>query len=152
MYCYSTCFFFSSRRRHTICALVTGVQTCALPIPPQDQHIHTAISASGHRVARQAGGSGGTLPVGRAPRLDPWDTASFKLGDDLRGNLVIEIDAGRGHLVPGLPPRATVGLLAHGSPLRTAPKPAWLPRQAGVDGEMRQIGRANDGTPVTNAS
>src|SRR3546814_4954621 len=27
-----SCFFFSSRRRHTRCALVTGVQTCALPI------------------------------------------------------------------------------------------------------------------------
>src|SRR3546814_7835963 len=27
-----TLFFFSSRRRHTRCALVTGVQTCALPI------------------------------------------------------------------------------------------------------------------------
>src|SRR3546814_20739181 len=27
-------FFFSSRRRHTRCALVTGVQTCALPILP----------------------------------------------------------------------------------------------------------------------
>src|SRR3546814_9474504 len=27
-------FFFSSRRRHTRCALVTGVQTCALPIWP----------------------------------------------------------------------------------------------------------------------
>src|SRR3546814_5814358 len=25
-------FFVSSRRRHTMCALVTGVQTCALPI------------------------------------------------------------------------------------------------------------------------
>src|SRR3546814_2175179 len=25
-------FFFSNRRRHTRCALVTGVQTCALPI------------------------------------------------------------------------------------------------------------------------
>src|SRR3546814_1908240 len=25
-------FFFSIRRRHTRCALVTGVQTCALPI------------------------------------------------------------------------------------------------------------------------
>src|SRR3546814_6691819 len=25
-------FFYSSRRRHTRCALVTGVQTCALPI------------------------------------------------------------------------------------------------------------------------
>src|SRR3546814_9030530 len=29
---YIYCFFFSSRRRHTRCALVTGVQTCALPI------------------------------------------------------------------------------------------------------------------------
>src|SRR3546814_6477155 len=32
-------FFFSSRRLHTRCALVTGVQTCALPIyllQPQD--------------------------------------------------------------------------------------------------------------------
>src|SRR3546814_8454148 len=28
-------FFFSSRRRHTRCALVTGVQTCALPILPE---------------------------------------------------------------------------------------------------------------------
>src|SRR3546814_18982859 len=27
--------FFSSRRRHTRCALVTGVQTCALPIFPK---------------------------------------------------------------------------------------------------------------------
>src|SRR3546814_5942456 len=36
MYCLSLCvgwfFFVSSRRRHTRCALVTGVQTCALPI------------------------------------------------------------------------------------------------------------------------
>src|SRR3546814_10175342 len=44
------CFFFSSRRRHTRCALVTGVQTCALPIClPQAQaqqlEIEKAISA-----------------------------------------------------------------------------------------------------------
>src|SRR3546814_4982217 len=38
MYCqvgglvYIGLFFFASRRRHTRCALVTGVQTCALPI------------------------------------------------------------------------------------------------------------------------
>src|SRR3546814_7523062 len=31
-------FFFSSRRRHTRCALVTGVQTCALPISDVDDH------------------------------------------------------------------------------------------------------------------
>src|SRR3546814_4771662 len=30
--CWLLVFFFSSRRRHTRCALVTGVQTCALPI------------------------------------------------------------------------------------------------------------------------
>src|SRR3546814_18886392 len=29
-----TYIFFASRRRHTRCALVTGVQTCALPISP----------------------------------------------------------------------------------------------------------------------
>src|SRR3546814_2837276 len=29
---FALCFFFSSRSRHTSCALVTGVQTCALPI------------------------------------------------------------------------------------------------------------------------
>src|SRR3546814_12689576 len=36
-------FFFSSRRRHTRCALVTGVQTCALPI----LDIHGAEPGSG---------------------------------------------------------------------------------------------------------
>src|SRR3546814_9664918 len=45
-------FFFSSRRRHTRCALVTGVQTCALPISEQVSDIAlqpgetlTAVSA-----------------------------------------------------------------------------------------------------------
>src|SRR3546814_6914554 len=32
-------FFFSSRRRHTRCALVTGVQTCALPISALAQDV-----------------------------------------------------------------------------------------------------------------
>src|SRR3546814_4125593 len=42
-------FFFSSRRRHTRCALVTGVQTCALPIfLPGDQ------DASSDRLAAPA--------------------------------------------------------------------------------------------------
>src|SRR3546814_975523 len=50
-------FFFASRRRHTRCALVTGVQTCALPIS----------------ALRACGGSGG--PAGLDPTaggtLDP---------------------------------------------------------------------------------
>src|SRR3546814_1535461 len=32
VFCFYLFFFFSSRSRHTRCALVTGVQTCALPI------------------------------------------------------------------------------------------------------------------------
>src|SRR3546814_1413474 len=35
-------FFFSSRRRHTRCALVTGVQTCALPISSAPANLPTA--------------------------------------------------------------------------------------------------------------
>src|SRR3546814_6854567 len=42
------CFFFSSRRRHTRCALVTGVQTCALPICHPDGHRHP--DGARHRV------------------------------------------------------------------------------------------------------
>src|SRR3546814_6338102 len=38
-YMCSCVFVFSSRRRHTICALVTGVQTCALPIFLADRGI-----------------------------------------------------------------------------------------------------------------
>src|SRR3546814_6100831 len=40
---YMLFFFFSSRRRHTRCALVTGVQTCALPISIDD--LERAIEA-----------------------------------------------------------------------------------------------------------
>src|SRR3546814_4766695 len=40
-------FFFSSRRRHTRCALVTGVQTCALPICVG----RTEIAGAGSRAA-----------------------------------------------------------------------------------------------------
>src|SRR3546814_10560334 len=47
-------FFFSSRRRHTRCALVTGVQTCALPI------LEAKPLVAGHvyEVSMQSSGSG----------------------------------------------------------------------------------------------
>src|SRR3546814_11314048 len=56
------CFFFSSRRRHTSCALVTGVQTCALPIyrhPSPERHHRLA-----HALCRRA--VGGPAEGGRA--------------------------------------------------------------------------------------
>src|SRR3546814_10678172 len=37
LYWFYVFFFFSSRSRHTICPLVTGVQTCALPISVADE-------------------------------------------------------------------------------------------------------------------
>src|SRR3546814_11290310 len=37
-------FFFSSRRRHTRCALVTGVQTCALPIYGRELAVASFLS------------------------------------------------------------------------------------------------------------
>src|SRR3546814_1302877 len=64
-------FFFSSRRRHTRCALVTGVQTCALPIlrslvgRSRRRRLSTCVPAPRHspprcsrgwcRMARQVG-------------------------------------------------------------------------------------------------
>src|SRR3546814_9724995 len=44
--CFAFClFFFSSRRRHTRGALVTGVQTCALPIWPEMATRHPLVIA-----------------------------------------------------------------------------------------------------------
>src|SRR3546814_4150285 len=44
-------FFFSSRRRHTRCALVTGVQTCALPISLTLSELFVQIGRSFGRIA-----------------------------------------------------------------------------------------------------
>src|SRR3546814_16089302 len=44
-------FFFSSRRRHTRCALVTGVQTCALPISWIAGHAAARAQGSEHSFA-----------------------------------------------------------------------------------------------------
>src|SRR3546814_11187504 len=57
-------FFFSSRRRHTSCALVTGVQTCALPISA----IEIAVLHPRNVELRQVGRE--LVPVGEIPRSE----------------------------------------------------------------------------------
>src|SRR3546814_8640823 len=54
-FCFVFSFFFSSRRRHTRCALVTGVQTCALPIfqPTGNLHLGNYLGAVRNWVALQ---------------------------------------------------------------------------------------------------
>src|SRR3546814_1238274 len=64
LFCFVFCFF-SSRRRHTRCALVTGVQTCALPIfllaplrPEFSRGSGGAIAAVSHANRQQQMGIG----------------------------------------------------------------------------------------------
>src|SRR3546814_3775713 len=70
---YSLYYVFSSRRRHTSCALVTGVQTCALPIS-----LHGAMWKSAKRLGLSfhkslARGRAGSADV--AARRELWRTA-----------------------------------------------------------------------------
>src|SRR3546814_8662633 len=76
--------FFSSRRRHTSCALVTGVQTCALPISRRHgivlifDEVITAFGRLGAATATEAFGvtpdiltcakglTNGAVPMGAA--------------------------------------------------------------------------------------
>src|SRR3546814_8484954 len=83
MYCYCFFFFFSSRRRNPICALVAGVQTCALPIC-------TDRSADCRRPAQRTGkGDGERARIERGhidrdrpamPRLDGELEAEHRIG------------------------------------------------------------------------
>src|SRR3546814_14417827 len=59
-------FFFSSRRRHTRCALVTGVQTCALPISGAAFPPECFPSARRKRTGRYAGRRNRRAPEDRA--------------------------------------------------------------------------------------
>src|SRR3546814_3989724 len=71
-------FFFASRRRHTRCALVTGVQTCALPISVR------AIPRGGLRLA----GDRGPAPAPRrAHAVAVPDSDGPRVGNASRGPL-----------------------------------------------------------------
>src|SRR3546814_17663562 len=71
-------FFFSSRRRHTRCALVTGVQTCALPIlatiEQDDEDLPMAFGDEG-RLLGERSISAGSLHV------DEWRCNAADLAD-----------------------------------------------------------------------
>src|SRR3546814_15281215 len=64
-------FFFSSRRRHTRCALVTGVQTCALPIAA----VEAAVALT-PRIANEKKGASAPFFSGDAR----WATVGAHLG------------------------------------------------------------------------
>src|SRR3546814_4368419 len=76
-------FFFSSRRRHTRCALVTGVQTCALPISCPDGGIGRRTSFRSWRSQGRGGSSPllGTRDLSGNVRERPasgWFSSTFR--------------------------------------------------------------------------
>src|SRR3546814_2978523 len=84
------CFFFSSRRRHTRCALVTGVQTCALPIsaiPPvtgsggQDSRARAGCARLAGRRYRCPGG-GGVLTEAAGRLREAGRSAERRVGNE----------------------------------------------------------------------
>src|SRR3546814_4574759 len=75
-------FFFSSRRRHTRCALVTGVQTCALPIfdaPFGDMVAFTEVIQDGMLDLLDAG----KLRMASATSLSLSPEAAARLNADM---------------------------------------------------------------------
>src|SRR3546814_5755278 len=82
-------FFFSSRRRHTRCALVTGVQTCALPIY---YDVDLSVTRTGQQIpfpyvldASDGSEMGSVTPLELA-RLFPT-TELADIGDELADGL-----------------------------------------------------------------
>src|SRR3546814_1639402 len=81
-------FFFSSRRRHTRCALVTGVQTCALPILP------LAWAATRKLVLGGVTRTGGRIAVVELPAIATGESTPVNLlvGRDLIGRYALDVD------------------------------------------------------------
>src|SRR3546814_5154924 len=66
-YSFTVFFFFSSRIRHTRCALVTGVQTCALPISCSSPPALASLSALRLRIGKTQGMILSSSPPTSAP-------------------------------------------------------------------------------------
>src|SRR3546814_5177428 len=63
-------FFFSSRRRHTRCALVTGVQTCALPSSARSKRHAMTIDLADYEAGAKHEGKYGDDLLALQERLE----------------------------------------------------------------------------------
>src|SRR3546814_7031539 len=80
LYCvyFISVFFFSSRRRHTSCALVTGVQTCALPISLGNIRLLRRMPVRGPAHQEKSGESHHDIGRRRAFQPEPWQQNTQK--------------------------------------------------------------------------
>src|SRR3546814_1771344 len=96
---YFLCYvFFSSRRRHTRCALVTGVQTCALPIYINDRLIYLYPSIIYLQIGRFNESKAIDLSM-NAKRGDQSDIRSLRCFDRTEASVVGVVYVA--HLNPG---------------------------------------------------
>src|SRR3546814_7893768 len=80
-------FFFSSRRRHTRCALVTGVQTCALPICHSFWTTWPIIPCNGMETSGRGSFQprsfeGATSPTNGSPWASVWRSEERRVGQE----------------------------------------------------------------------
>src|SRR3546814_7660506 len=114
-------FFFSSRRRHTRCALVTGVQTCALPI----YSTRSDLEGAGAEVVQDAVAAPGLAGHADGPAVEDEPQAE-------QPPLL-----GRHHRVEGQLDLHRIGLRGEPEPTRETPD-VGVDRQAGlVEGDAR---------------
>src|SRR3546814_12351409 len=109
-------FFFSSRRRHTRCALVTGVQTCALPIATAVLDVSGSLQpglAVRVRMLPSGGESSGGIVIAEdaLQSLEGRDIVFVRTKEGFRAQKVTigQRSAGRVEITSGLKPGAKIG-------------------------------------------
>src|SRR3546814_472037 len=126
-------FFFSSRRRHTRCALVTGVQTCALPIltyatplAPNGQICRTEPLREAH-IPAKALAMTKPVPKDWITGISPYVPGKAASDD---GRKLAKLSANENPL--GTSPKAREAFMAATADLATYPDPAAAALREGI--------------------
>src|SRR3546814_11198707 len=126
-------FFFSSRRRHTRCALVTGVQTCALPISIGIKFLREAARRIACVAEEEAAGDRRTIDARQALALVIFGrdghvaAAVAEIIPRARAEAIVGVVPKRGHALLAVKPATSITLLDDDrSETRGVGKEGWM--------------------------